>query len=124
MAHTLIRLFREIGQAQHARLALLADGFASEQVQLDVSEDEAGPAVNNFVLTSKDTGDPAQSGLDAASGTDPDRPGRPNITNSQALLRGHYILMINAGDGEQLDHAARIVQRYGAEEVGPGAPSH
>ncbi|HVL76753.1 MAG TPA: hypothetical protein VM406_12120 [Noviherbaspirillum sp.] len=118
MAQTLIRMFREIGQAQQAREALLAQGFAADQLHLEASEDEAGAAAGNFVLPRKDSPEGAASGVDRPPG-EQDAP-----ANSQAMLRGQYILTIEAGDDAQCARAAEIVDPMGAVDVDRRSAGH
>lgn len=118
MTHTLIRMFREIGQAQQAREALLAGGFDADHVHLDASEDEAGAAAGNFVLPRKDTPQGARSGVDAPPGE------QAAPTNSQAMRRGQYILTVETGDAGAEQRAADIVDRYGAVDVAGRASGH
>lgn len=118
MAHTLIRLFHQIDQASRAREALLAGGFASDDVQLAASEDEAGTAAGNFVLPREDTPEGRASGVDKSAEPPARRP--DTSTNSQAVTEGHYILTVAAGDDQARDRAADIVSRYGA--LDPASP--
>lgn len=111
MSHTLIRMFREIGQAQQAREALLAGGFDADHIRLDATEDEAGAAAGNFVLPRKDTPDGERSGIDAPPGE------QEAGVNSQAMLHGQYILTVEADDAGGQQRAADIVDRYGAVDV-------
>lgn len=112
MAHTLIRLFNQIDQAQSAREALLASGFDTADVHLDASEDEAGTVAGNFVLPREDTR--AGRAIGADKSAEPPARGASTPTNSQAVTRGHYVMTIEAGDRGDLDKAAEITGRYGA----------
>ena len=52
---TLIRIFDHFADAERARTALLADGFAAHAVQLHTADDEAGPVQGNFTVGNYDT---------------------------------------------------------------------
>lgn len=112
MAHTLIRMFNRIDQAQLAREALLAGGFDIDDVRLDASEDEAGTVAGNFLLPREDT--PRGRAIGADTSAEPPARRPETSTNSQAVTQGQYILTVEAGDDGALDRAAEIVRRYGA----------
>lgn len=112
MAHTLIRLFHQMDHASRAREALLSSGFSQEEVELDVSADEAGTAAGNFVLPREDTPEGRASGVDKSAEPPARRP--DTSTNSQAVTEGHYILKVAAADDSACERAAEIVARYGA----------
>jgi hypothetical protein len=115
MAHTLIRLFRQIDRAQEAREALLASGFDPGDVQLEASEDEAGTAAGNFLLPREDTPEGRAIGADRSAEPPARQP--DTTTNSQAVTRGQYILTVEAGDDGALERAAQIAARYGGDET-------
>jgi hypothetical protein len=45
-----VRIFDVYEQAQHAREALLAEGFSSDDVDMSIANDEAGPVAGNFTV--------------------------------------------------------------------------
>lgn len=115
MAHTLIKMFRQIDQAQQARDALLAGGFTADDVRLDASEDEAGTMAGNFVLARQDTPQGSAAGIDTTD--KPPHHRSDTSTNSQAATSGQYILTVEVADDRRAEDARAITERYGAQDV-------
>lgn len=115
MANTLVRVYDKFSDAESARNALLASGFAPDSVHLMSQADEAGPVQGNFVLEYKDTekgGD--RSMFDALFGRDDPNEGQGR---TEVAWRGNYLLTVDADDGDQFTRAFDITKRFGAIDV-------
>lgn len=112
MGQTLARAFDRFENAQLARDALLASGFAPDNVHLDATLDEAGPVAGNAVLDAKDrrTGPGSKPGPFIMS-----REERTDAyNNSDPVWRGAFVLTVDAADEGQRNLASDILARYGA----------
>jgi hypothetical protein len=102
MDNTIVRIFDVFTKAEQACDALLAAGFARDDVQLSVPDDEAGPLQGNFTvgdLTEDDANAPYQRKY------------------ANPIQRGHFLVMVEAADGERAAPALEILQRYGGTEL-------
>jgi hypothetical protein len=104
MDKQIVRMFDNYDAAQRARSELLAAGFDDDHVRLKTQIDEAGPTESNFTVGN----DPAVVGGEAYSRTfAPER------------QQGHFLMMVEAVDGQQAERAAQICDRYGATSGDP-----
>jgi hypothetical protein len=115
MAQTLIRVFHSMDAAQHARRELLESGFPPAQVELDATEDEAGPVEGNFVMDEKDTGKgPARSRLSRLLGMEE----RTDAYNKDTpVWRSCCRMTVEVADDAQATRAADILERFGAVDI-------
>lgn len=122
MANTLVRVYDKFSDAESARNALLASGFAPDSVHLISQEDEAGPVEGNFILEYKDTekGDD-RSVFDALFGRDDPNEGQGR---TEVAWRGSYLLTVDADDGDQFTRAFDITKKFGAIDVGERMSKH
>jgi len=89
MPSTIYRNFRQIADAEGARSALLAEGFANSAVQLNLHE--ARPIMDSLTPDDVDNTDK------------PDRPAA--------------LLSVDVDDDAQREQADRIMSRFGAQEA-------
>lgn len=106
MEPALIYVFDDFDVAQKARAELIQYGFASDAVELRISDDEAGPVQGNFTV-----GDAchASPGSDYAS------------TFGTVTHRGNCMLMIAPSSPTHSQYAIALMARYGVSD--PGAPA-
>jgi hypothetical protein len=100
----IVRIFENYEAAQQARSELLAAGFDDGHVQLKTQIDEAGPGRSNFTVGN----DPKVVGGEAYS-----------RTFAPEGQEGHFLMMVEASDGDQAARAAQICDRYGATSGDP-----
>jgi hypothetical protein len=99
MTSTIYRNFRQIADAEGARSALLAEGFANSAVQLNLHE--ARP------LTT--TASAVQNIMDSLTPDDVDSTDKPD--------RPAALLSVDVYDDAQRDQADTIMARFGAQEA-------
>jgi hypothetical protein len=105
MKQELLRVFDSLRAAEDARAALLAAGFAREDVQLQVRDDEAGPAAGNFTV-----------GNSSAEGEKPDN--HIYATNYQHTARpGGCLLIARAGGAAGAALASELLARHGGRDI-------
>lgn len=108
MENTLVRVYNKFSDAENARNALLASGFAPDSVHLSSTADEASPVSGNFILEYKDTekgGD--NSALDALFNRDDPNEGQGH---TEVAWRGNFLLTVDVANEEQLHHASDITK--------------
>ena len=101
MQHAIIRVFDVFDHAEHARDALLGDGFGREAVSLSVRDDEAGPAQGNFTVGNL----PVQSEQHTYE---------RNYAN--ATQRGQCIVTVHPADAAAATRAVAILERCGGRD--------
>ncbi len=118
MNNTVVAIFDEYGQAQQAMNALFNEGFTHSDVKLSPAEEN--PQMREQFLRSRTTSDAGSSwGIGdffrSLFGTDQhsDDAG----VYSEAVRRGSYMLSVDAGDQDEADRAADIMQRYNAIDL-------
>ncbi len=104
--HAIVRIFDVYEQAEQARRALLAEGFAADAVQMSIANDEAGPLEGNFTV-----------------GNSPVESPHHRYDNNYAHVRhaGQCLVTVAAADAAAASSAAAILGRFGARMVDPGA---
>jgi hypothetical protein len=112
----LLRIFESLEQAEHAREALLAQGFERDRIQLTSRHDEAGPVEGNFLVgnTKKDTLEHTE--FSETLGGEGDNTYDHNF--ARTVDGGMYMLVVEAEDEVRLQRAAEIIQQHGGTEVG------
>jgi hypothetical protein len=100
MTYQIVRLVKDLAEAERAHEELLAAGFEREDVKLDVYEDEAGPAKGNFTV-----GDPPE----VAGGSDYSR----TFAHKPGDQQPHCLVTVNAADVGQAEQAHLILARHG-----------
>jgi hypothetical protein len=108
MNHTIVRIFDDYDQAQSARDALLAEGFAGDGVSIRVANDEAGAVEGNFTVGNAQ----AESGDHSYDG---------NYANPRQVSQ--CIVTVDAGDEQTAARAAGIMACFGARDADPAARS-
>jgi hypothetical protein len=99
MTSTIYRNFRQIADAESARSALLAEGFANSAVQLNLHE--ARPMTT--------TASAVQNIMDSLTPDDVDNTDKPD--------RPAALLSVDVYDDAQRDQADTIMARFGAQEA-------
>lgn len=118
MNPTVVAVFDDYGQAQQAMNALFNEGFTHSDVKLSPAEDNL-QAREQFLRSRQGTANESTWGIGdffrALFGTDQhsDDAG----IYSEAVRRGAYMLSVDAGDDDEADRAADIMQRYNAIDL-------
>ena len=111
--HMVLRTYSKFTDAQEARNALLAAGFAPEAISLTAKEDEAGPVAGNFMIDREQHSDNKRHTPDRQRGYDPNE-----VPDTRPADWGSsYMLMIDAQDNDQLSVATEIAERFGGLDV-------
>jgi hypothetical protein len=115
MPNTVVRVYSDFSDAQHARDALLSSGFDEADVHLSSEEGEAGPPQGNFILDYKDTGTNFDSRKDAML----DREVRTDALRMEpnAMERGTFLLTVDAEDENASERASEIMGRFHAIDI-------
>jgi hypothetical protein len=106
MNHAIVRIFDNYDQAQGARDALLAAGFAADGVSIRIANDEAGAVEGNFTV-----GNAQAEGGDHSYAN--------NYGNVQQVSQ--CIMTVDAGDEQTAARAAGIMANFGARDADPAA---
>ena len=105
MNHTVVRIFDNYEQAQHAREAMLAAGFGADAVNMSVTGDEAGAVAGNFYV-----GNPPGAG----GGDSYQRTYAAPQPSSQCIIT------VDTGDDDgAMVRAAGILEQFGARQADP-----
>jgi uncharacterized protein (TIGR02271 family) len=133
MQHTLVAVFELRSEAEHAMDELLAGGFSRNEVQIS----KADATGQTDSLTGRPTSaaeEPHDEGFGAGIrhffrdifGTDASVHAQKY---TDAVARGHHVLIVNAADEPEIERAADIVERHGPVDIdekvaewGGGAP--
>ncbi|RJF99080.1 hypothetical protein [Noviherbaspirillum saxi] len=123
MAHTLVRVYDHMADAEHAREQLLKTGFPESHVQLSATGDEAGALQGNFVVDRKEEMRPdRRSFLDTLHNTN--RAAGDNISHhadtsapQRVVYRSNFVLTVDAESAEQESQANSILDQSGAIDV-------
>ena len=100
----IVRMLPSFEAAEAARNGLLADGFDSDGINVNVTTDEAGPAESNFYVGDS----PAVKG-----GSDYEDLFKP-------AARGELCMMtVTVADASQLERAAAIMEDNGGIDADP-----
>ncbi|MBE3026337.1 hypothetical protein GQ37_009725 [Janthinobacterium sp. BJB1] len=119
---TLIRVFDHFADAERARGALLADGFAPHAVQLDAGDDEAGPVQGNFTVGNRDTlTGRLERAINTVFGGDNHMYGRNYGTTA---FRGMFRLIVAVGTAQERERAHAIVQACNGCDIEQRTASH
>lgn len=108
MQNAIVKIFDVVDLAQQARNALLSEGFAAEDVTLSIANDEAGPVVGNFTVGNM----PMESGSHTYE---------RNYVNVEQP--GHCLVTVAVADAMLASRAEVILDRFGARNADPLAPS-
>lgn len=100
--HAIVMIFDEFDQADQARKALLAEGFDADAVQLNISNDEAGPVEGNFYV-----------------GNSPSESEHHTYDANYARIRqpSQCIMTVAAADAAGASTASAILGRFGARHM-------
>lgn len=112
MAIQMIRIFDHYADAEAARDALLAAGYAREAVRVSVRDDEAGPVQGNFTVGNVTE---APGGTGAANHTY-----ARNYENT--AQRGLCMVVVDAVEGPGEAAAAALMDRFGGRDIDKLAP--
>ena len=118
MNNTVVAIFDEYGQAQQAMNALFNEGFTHSDVKLSPAEEN--PQMREQFLRSRATSDAGSSwgiGDFFRSLFSTDQHSDDAGVYSEAVRRGSYMLSVDAGDQDEADRAADIMQRYNAIDL-------
>jgi uncharacterized protein (TIGR02271 family) len=118
MQHTLISVFEDRKDAEHAKDDLLAAGFSGEQVRVSKG-DSTGITDSVTGRSASDTHDEGfGSGIkhffQSIFGTDNSEYAQKY---TDAVSRGHHVLTIIASDEVEVERAADIVERHGPVDI-------
>jgi len=102
MEHAIVRIFDVFESAQHAREALLAEGFGPDEINVSVANDEAGPVEGNFTV-----------GNSPIEGDDHTYDRNYAKTNQTAQC----LVTVAAADAVQAARADAILVRFGARSI-------
>lgn len=104
MSNQIIRVLPSFEAAEAARDGLIAEGFSVDDIDVNVTTDEAGPAEGNFYVGDS----PAVKG-----GSDYEDVFKPPV-------RGDLCMMtVTVQDVGQLERATIILEHNGGTDVGP-----
>src|SRR4051812_7731708 len=121
MAHTLIAVFDNRGDAQGALDELITSGFSRDQVRLSEGDPTGGGSA--ITGTASATSTDADDGSITSSikhfftnlfGTDNNEHAE---RYSAAVTHGHYVLTLTAPDEPEVERAADIVERFGPVDI-------
>lgn len=102
MENAIVRIFDGFEAAQQAREALLAEGFAADDVNVSVANDEAGPVEGNFTV--------GNSPVEDLSHTYDRNYAKP-------IQTAHCIMTVTAPDAALAVRAAAILAQHGARGI-------
>ena len=112
MAIQMIRIFDQYADAEAARDALLAAGYARDAVRVSVRDDEAGPVQGNFTVGNV---------TEAPGGT-----GEQNHIYARnyenVAQRGLCMVVLEAAGGPEAAAAAELLERFGGRDIDKLAP--
>ena len=112
MAATLIKVFDYFSDADNARKALLASGFAPSCLHLRVGSDETGKPEGQFAVA--DTSNAAIEGVfSLLSGAKP----TTDSGRHQSSPDGMYRLGVDIDGAQRSEQALVILQRFGAADA-------
>lgn len=107
MATQMIRIFDQYADAEAARDALLAAGYARDAVRVSVRDDEAGPVEGNFTVGNVTD---APGGAGEASHT--------YARNYEHVAqRGLCMVVLDAAEGPDAAAAAALLDRFGGRDI-------
>ncbi|MFL6709518.1 MAG: hypothetical protein ACJ8HI_15055 [Massilia sp.] len=110
MNHTVVRIFDNVEQAQHAREAMLAAGFGADAVSMSVTGDEAGAVAGNFYVGNPHVGNPPGAGGDDSY----------QRTYADPRPSSQCIVTVDTGDDDgAMVRAAGILEQFGARQSDP-----
>lgn len=107
MATQMIRIFDQYADAEAARDALLAAGYARDAVRVSVRDDEAGPVQGNFTVGNATD---APGGMGEGHHTY-----KRNYQN--VAQRGLCMVVVDAVEGAQAGAASELLGRYGGRDI-------
>lgn len=110
MANEIVKVFDRYEDAEQARSALLAAGFAPGQVRLQCNEDEAGPVEGNFLV-----GNGRRPGRAGGAADHGDLPYELNYDHPE--LRGLHLLLLDVPSDEQRARAEELLGGFGARDI-------
>ena len=113
MANEIVKVFDRYEDAEQARSALLAAGFAPGQVRLQCNEDEAGPVEGNFLVGNGRR--PGRAGGVSSAADHGDLPYELNYDHPE--LRGLHLLLLDVPSDEQRARAEEILGGFGARDI-------
>ncbi len=120
MNPTVVAIFDEYGQAQQAMNALFNEGFTHSHVKLSPAE-ENPHAREQFLRSQQTATTETESGWGIGdffrSLFGADQHGDDAGLYAEAVRRGSYMLSVDAGDEDEADRAADIMQRYNAIDL-------
>jgi hypothetical protein len=108
------RVFDRMEQALAAREALLAAGFAPEQLELTSRHDEAGPAEGNFLVGNVKHDTVERTEFSQTQGGEGDNTYLHNYATT--VERGVFLLTVAAADDAESARAAEIVSHHGGSD--------
>jgi uncharacterized protein (TIGR02271 family) len=123
MQHTLVSVFDNRADAEHAQDELLASGFSRDEVRISKGD----PTGQTDSVTGRSTGSLTTEGHEEGGigasiknffgdifGTD----NNPHVQKySDAVSRGHHVLTVIAVDEAEVERAADIVERHGPVDI-------
>jgi len=113
MANEIVKVFDRYEDAEQARSALLAAGFAPGQVRLQCDEDEAGPVEGNFLVGNGRR--PGRAGGVSSAADHGDLPYELNYDHPE--LRGLHLLLLDVPSDEQRARAEELLGGFGARDI-------
>ena len=113
MANEIVKVFDRYEDAEQARSALLAAGFAPGQVRLQCNEDEAGPVEGNFLVGNGRR--PGRAGGVSSAADHGDLPYELNYDHPE--LRGLHLLLLDVPSDEQRGRAEELLGGFGARDI-------
>ena len=113
MANEIVKVFDRYEDAEQARSALLAAGFAPGQVRLQCNEDEAGPVEGNFLVGNGRR--PGRAGGVSSAADHGDLPYELNYDHPE--LRGLHLLLLDVLGDEQRIRAEEVLGGFGARDI-------
>jgi hypothetical protein len=114
MANEIVKVFDRYEDAERARSALLAAGFAPGEVRLQCNEDEAGPVEGNFLVGNGRRPGRA-GGVTSAAADHGDLPYELNYDHPE--LRGLNLLLLDVPSDEQRARAEELLGGFGARDI-------
>jgi uncharacterized protein (TIGR02271 family) len=122
MQHTLVAVFELRREAEQARDELLAGGFSRDEVQLSNADATGQTDSATGRPTTQLAEEPHDEGIGSSIkhffkgifGTD----SSPHAQKySDAVSRGHHVLVVHAADEPEIERAADIVERHGPVDI-------